>query len=387
MFLIPDKGFRWTHTWRTDVMEAYDGTEQRVRLASLPRMAYAGALFLEDADLADARSLVAFDPDAAFDLPVPFETVASVNAITGTTITIVPTYVDWNTVGRTIYIHRPDGTAYTTTITVVAGAGATLTVADAPPAGTWPAGSTTVTPIEAIKLEDGQPFSRWQTAAGRWEIAGRQSTARALGGFGAAAITQQDAIDVLHRRPLVDGMAQEQIVGAVSFQDAGGALSSSQAFTATKPRRTWTWTIRGPAERQWWKSFLSNRKGRWSTFLAPTWRPDLLATTATAGALFIRISSTYANYLTRWWPSLAHRRIQIAFSDGSIIYRTISATTDLGGGIQELTLTAALPGPLPGTVASVSLLELARLDVDEVTIGWDGNMLGRVSLPLVVVQG
>ncbi len=386
MYLIPDEGFRWTLTWRTDVMEAYDGTEQRVRLASLPRMAYAGALFLEDQDLAYARALNAADPDSDFGLPVPFETVASVNAITGTTITIVPTYVDWNVVGRSIYVRRPDGTAYTTTINAVAGAGATLTVADAPPAGTWPAGSTTVTPIEAVKLEDGQPFSRWQKAVGRWEIAGRQATARALGGFGAPAITQQNGLDVLDRRPVVDGMAQEQFVAGRSFQDAGGALSTSQAFTASKPRRVFSWVIVGSAERQWWKAFLTNRKGRLSTFLAPTWRPDLLLTTFTAGQPWIRIDATYADYLTQWWPSLAHRRLQIEFADGSVLYRTVSAAADIGGGVQELTLTANMSGS-PASVVAVSLLELARLDVDEVTITWEAGNVGRVTLPLVVVQG
>ena len=41
----------------------------------------------------------------------------------------------------------------------------------------------------------------------------------------------------------------------------------------------------------------------------------------------------------------------------------------------------------PANVVALSLLELARIDVDELSIEWDGNMVGRISVPIVVVQG
>lgn len=384
MYLTPD-GLRWTLRWATDVIESYDGSEQRIRLATLPRASYSGGLFFDDADLAGGRALLASDPAEPFDLPVPFETVASVNAITGTTITIVPTYVDWNVVGREVYVRRPDGTAYTTTINTVGGAGATLTVDDSPPAGTWPAGSTTVTPIEAIQLEDGQAFSRWPKNAGRWQFAGRQATARAVTGTG-GTLTTYASLDVLTYKPTAEGLAQEQVLGGVLFQDAGGAMTSSGVFTAGKPRRTSSWLIVGELQRQWWKAFLTARRGRCVSFLCPTWRPDLDPLTMTPGAVTFTIDATYTDYLTRWWPSLAHRRVQIEFSDGSVIYRTVSSAADLGAGVTELTLSVALPGSFPGAVSCVSLLELARLDVDEVSIEWQQANIGRIELPIVVVQ-
>lgn len=386
MYLTADSGLRWTLRWATDVNEAYDGTEQRASLATLPRATYEGDIHLTAADLAALRTLLASDADAAFNLPQPFETVASVNPITGTTITIVPTYVDWNTVGRQIRIVRPDGTAYVTTINTVGGGGATLTVDDSPPAGTWPAGLTTVTPMEALQLEEGQAMSRWPKAAGRWAFSGRQATARALTGTG-ATLTTYGGFDVLTYKQNADGMAGEQVLFGTQFQDAGGAMTSSSAWSIGKPRRVLSHLILGSLQRQWWNAFLTNRRGRWRTFLCPTWRPDLLATTFTAGAGTIRISASYADYLTSWWPSLAHRKLQIEFADGSVIYRTISAAADLGAGITELTLTAALPGSFPAALSCLSFLELARLDTDELSIEWAQAGEGRIQLPIVVVQG
>lgn len=386
MFLLADKGLRWTLRWQTGLLESYGGTEQRVKLATLPRASFAGSIYLEDADLAAHRALLATDPDVAFTLPLPFEAVASVNAITSTTITISATYVDWNTAGRTIYVRGPAGDAYTTTIDSVGGGGATLTVLDSPPSGSFPAGSTMVMPCESVQLEEGQGFARWKAAAGRWDLAGRQVTARALGTTGAPAMTTLGSLDVLDRRPVVDGMAAEQILAGVTFQDAGGAFASSAAWSQAKPRRTFTWLVKGSSERQWWKQFLAARYGRLVTFRAPTWRPDLSLISYTAGTATMTIDATYANYLTRWWPSLAHRAIQIEMADGSFQRRTVTNAVDSGGGVTTLTVNSNLTGS-PANVVQVCLLETARLDVDEVSIEWGPSMTGRVTLAYAVVQG
>jgi hypothetical protein len=397
--LVPEAGLRQTLRWQTDVLEAYDGTEQRIRLASLPRVAYQGAILLEDADLAAWRASLADDAGASFVLPHPWDAVASVNAITGTTITIDPTYVGdgssashWNAIGRTVYVRGPAGDAYTTAITNVAGGGATLTVADSPPSGSFPAGSTLVMPTEALALEDGQAFARYKAVAGTWNLAGRQSTARALSTYGAPALTTLGGLDVLDRRPTVDGLAAEQVLSGVTFQDAGGALASSAAWSHGKARRMFTWDIRGAgnaayaSERQWWRSFLTARKGRLATFRAPTWRPDLQLSTYTAGTATLRTVNSWANYLTRWWPSTAHRAIQLEMADGSFQRRTVTSATDVGGGLTELTVNANLTGS-PADVRQLCLLETCRLDTDEVSIEWLKGSRGRLALSTIVVTG
>lgn len=389
MRLIGEAGLRQALRWQTDVLPAYDGTEQRIRLASLPRVSFEGSIFFEDADLAAARTLLHATPEAAFNLPQPWEAVASANPITAAEVTVDGTYADWTTIGRSVYIRGRAGDAYTAEIDNVAGAGTStcvLTLDTSVPAGTFAAGSTFVMPVEALLLEDGQGMSRAQRRVGMWQVRGRQSTARAIGTTGAPAMTTLDSLDLLDRRPLVEGYAAEQLVGSIDFQDAGGAVSSTASWAQAKESRTFSWTIRGASERQWWKQFLAAREGRRTSFLAPTWRPDLQLSTFTAGNAWIRIVASYADYLTSWWPSLAHRRIQVEFSNGTFQRRTVTAASNIGGGIQQLDLSANMTGD-PADVVAVSFLELARLDTDEVSIEWDGTMQGRVTLPIVTIQG
>ena len=321
MYLTADKGMRWTLSWRTDVIESYDGTEQRISLAPCPRERIDGTVTLEDDDLASGRALLCSSPAASFDLPLPWEATPALSAIVDEHIIIDPTLVDWATVGRSVYVRGPAGDAYTGAITAVAGGDLSVV---APPSGSFPAGSTFVMPLEAVALEDGQSLGRAVTAAGQWTFAGRLTSVRALGGTGAAAISTLSGYDILDVRPTATGLLQEQLLAGVEFQDAGGAVAQTSSWTKAKPRRQTSYLVASRADRQWWKAFLSNRRGRRRPFLVPTWRPDLKLTTFTSGAAWIRIDSSWASYLTRWWPSYAHRWIQLEFADGTFQRRVVA---------------------------------------------------------------
>ena len=79
--------------------------------------------------------------------------------------------------------------------------------------------------------------------------------------------------------------------------------------------------------------------------------------------------------------------VQLEFADGSVTYRTISGITDAGA-YRQATLTAALPGSIPGgSVRTVSMLETVRLDTDDVQVEYRGDWTGRMTLPLVRVAG
>ncbi len=383
MYLTANKGARWTLTWRTDVIEAYDGTEQRISLAPYPRQRVEGTVTMEDDDLAGGRALLASSPASAFDLPLPWEAAPALADIVDATVTIDSSLVDWAEVGRSVYVRGPAGDAYTGAISAVAGGDLTVVM---PPSGSFPAGSTFVSPLESLALEDGQAFGRAVTAAGQWSFSGRMTSVRSLGGAGAESIPTLAGYDILDVRPVGSSQLQEQLLAGVEFQDAGGSLAQTSGWSRAKPRRQASYLVTSRAERQRWKAFLAARRGRWKAFLAPTWRPDLKLTTFTSGAAWIRIDSSWASYLTRWWPSLAHRWIQLEFADGTVQRRAVTGAATVAAGVEELTLTAAVTGS-PANVVAVSLLELARLDTDEVSIEWRSDRVGAMTLPMVVIQG
>lgn len=378
---IPDAdgGFRWIQQWRTDVLTAWDGTEQRISTRSLPRDRYEGSFLLDDADLRYVRQLLSASPAGQVDLPLPHEAVATTAAITGGTIYVTATHADWIAIGRRIYVRAPSGAAYTTTIT---GAnGGTLNVADSPPVGaTFPAGLTLVFPVEGVLLDDGQGLNRYAVAAGRWPFAGRSPTFRAAGGAGATVQTFS-GLPVLDRRPHLERTAAEQILGGVQLLDAGGAIGAVTSWGRSKHRRQGLWRIDTPAERQWWKAFLGAVRGRWKPFLYPTWWPDLELWDWAHGESWLQV---LGDYLGEWWPSLAHRRLQLEYADGSVVWRSVVSAAQVNDTVQQLEFSAPLPAT--GTLVTASFLETCRLDVDEVAIEYGAGWRGRVQVPALAVQ-
>jgi hypothetical protein len=377
---IPDAegGFRWIISWRTDIPGGgnYDGTEQRIATLAEPRHRYEGGFFLDAADLRLVRRLLSQSPAAEYELPMPHEAVSALVEVTGGTIYVTSTYADWIETGRRIYVRGSAGDGYTTTIT--GASGGTINVADSPPAGgKFPAVHTLIFPLETVRLEDDHAIRRYPVNAGRWAWRARAAAREVLGAGG--ALTTYDGWDVLDRRPYQQREWGESVLGGVEFLDNGATMTSEESWTRSKHRRAVEVKLNRPADRQWAKAFLAARRGRYTPCLCPTWGPDLtLYEQPTAGTNTIRVTD---DYLADWWPSLAHRRLQLERADG-IQYVVIDSVTEVSG-YQELLLrddVAAVP------ITKVSFLESVRLDSDEIAIEYGTGWRGRVTLPLCTVQ-
>ena len=378
-----DGGLKHSIAYRTDVMVAYDGTEQRVSLAARDRSAYEGTFILPDADMRATRSLLSRLPAGLHELALRHESMPARHAVTSTSVEIDATYVDWAVVGRRVLIEGPAGDRYAAEIDGVSGSTIkTLTLDTSPPSGSFPAGSTFVIPLEPVRLEDGQGLGRYPVHLGRWGIQARATGYLDTVGTG-ATIATHDSLPVLDRRPLNPGLAQEQVMGGIEFLDAGAAFTSATGWTRSKIRRSHEWTVDSPAARQWWKLFLRTVRGRFSPFLLATWLDDQeLTEQPSGGATQLRVRP---GYVDDWWPSLAHRRLQLECADGSVLYRNITAASEQVG-YDALTI-AALPGTIPGgSIARVSFLETCRLDSDQHAIEYRGARAGRIAAAAVVVQ-
>jgi hypothetical protein len=130
---LPDGAWRWMLSWRTDVRQAADGTEQRASTTSRPQAAYAGTYLLSDADARTVHRDLRFGPVAAYSLPLAHEATPALAAVTGASVTVDATYCDWPAVGRGVLIVGPSA-SYTTTISALPGGGV-LTLAAGPPSG------------------------------------------------------------------------------------------------------------------------------------------------------------------------------------------------------------------------------------------------------------
>ena len=270
--VVPVDAWRLLWRWRTDVLIAADGTEQRASTSALPRTFMAATANLTDAQRLALHAAIVGAPDATVPVAQPHEGTPTTAAVTGAAAVVDDTYCDWIAAGRRVLVVGAGGVSFTTTISSFTGG--SLTLGAGPSSGTYPAGVTMVYPCEEVYLDDGQEVTRAPVNLSRWRLAGRQQTAAALTGTGGAAVTTYESLPVLVDRPLAGTSDGETYRTGIEFADAGGAPSASTIWTYGRRQRSGSWMITTPAQRQTWKVWLSTVRGRWKPFLAPTWRPD-----------------------------------------------------------------------------------------------------------------
>ena len=380
---LPEGPYRQRLAWTTSVLTAADGSEQRQSAGATPRVYLSAALSLTDAEIRAlrARQRAPATAIAAYELPRVSDSVRTTTEFaSGNYLINVDdlSLAGWATAGQRVAVIGPGGVGVRGEIASASGLEIELT--DTTPID-LPAGSR-VYPLDSVLLDDAQQVERWPVALSRWQIAGRVASTSGWGGTG-ASVTTHDSLPVLPWRPLGDG-SETYPTGSV-YVDAGfGAVTSSTTWDDGRIQRGGSWLIRTPAERQAWRALLATLRGRWRPFLAPTWRPDLTLYEQPAGsATAIRVTEDYAGL---WATSPSHTRLQLECADGSVLYRTISGTSS-GSGYQQLTI-SALPSTIPGgSIRAVSLLELVRLDADDVVIEYAGSHDGRIALRMITVPG
>lgn len=364
-----ESGATVTYEWRTDVLKAWSGLEQRVGLLSRPRQRYELSSLLTDAQSRSVLGMLAGNAHGAplFLLGLAFEALTVVSS-TSTTVTVASlARCDWAEVGQRIVVVHPNRTT-TAEAVVQSVAGATITI-DANVTAAAVEGAQ-IMPAVGVYLEDAQALGRFRTQAGRWSIGARAARFRYgySGSVGVGAtVTTYDGLPVWDFGVGLDGARGEGLRSGAELVDAGAAVGSVAHYDASDWMRQVKIESSSRVDWQWLKRFLDTIRGRCVAFLLATGRPDLVPVgTAATGKLTIENSP---DYVAQWWPSLAHRRLQIVLADGSVNYRKVTEAVDNGNGTQTLTLDSALAG----TIDHVELLETVRLEADEIRVEWRGN--------------
>lgn len=158
------------------------------------------------------------------------------------------------------------------------------------------------------------------------------------------------------------------------------------------PQRTVrsVWELWGRAEQAAFRSLLYGLRGRAQPLWVPSWQQDFrLVLPATASATFITVE--WAGYSLFGAQQPNRRDIAIHLVDGTILYRRITASVDLGG-TERLTLDAPLSRAIaPAQVRAISFMVLCtqasdQVDIEHIT-GGDGRARCIVPWQEVVPDG
>jgi hypothetical protein len=381
-----EAGAQVTFSWQTEVQKALNGLEQRVSMGDAPKQRYRATAFLLDGDERTLRSalLVAAATGQPFLLGLPYEELTLSGDTVGAVVPVWSTSLcDWGNAGQRVVVGARDRQSFASGV-VQSSAGASITL-DTPPAEL--AGGS-IMPAQAIYLEPTQGIVRHPVNVAHWQI----DAIAALFGFAGVdtmgtgvAVTTFDGLPVYTERNDIDDTADNAIYTLGMIIDAGALPIAAGGASVVDEGRRIRIASSSAAVWQWFKAFAFTVKGRFAPFLRPTWQPDLVFD-SNPGAATLKIKSASVagagNYLTYFNNSLAHRRLQILKTDGSIQYVIVSGAGDNGDG----TITLNLSATVTATVDTISFLETCRLDSDDIVVTWTGFEFSSELLARVVQQ-
>jgi hypothetical protein len=374
-----EAGAQVTFSWQTEVQKAINGLEQRVSMGDAPKQRYKATAFLLDGDERSVRSamLVAAATGQLFLLALPYEELTLSGDAAGAVVPVWSTALcDWALAGQRVVVRDPshalEDASFNSGV-VQSSAGSSITM-DVAPSAHGKAGGA-IMPAQAIYLSPTQGIARHPVNAAHWQI----DAVAALFGFAGvdtmgtgATVTTFDSLPVYTERNDIDDQADNAIYTLGMIIDAGALPIAAGGASVIDEGRRIRLSSSSPAIWQWLKAFLFTVRGRFSTFLRPTWQPDLVFdSNPGSGQLKIKSASVAGagNYLTYFNASAAHKRLQILKTDGSIQYVIVSGAGDNGDGTITLTLSATVTG----TVDTISFLETCRLESDDVTVTWNSG--------------
>lgn len=380
--MVAQQGGSITYQWQTDVLLGRSGLEQRVSILPKPRQRYEFTTRLTDAQqravLSTLGRLGQTAPVFLLGLSFEAEAVASASGAAVSLYALAFDSSDWCVVGQRVAVVSPAGVIGESWIS--SASTPTVTLDDDLSALCGP--GAIIMPIVGVRLDANQSLPRYQNELTDWKVSAWADRFRygASGTVGVgSSLTMFDSLPVWDRGVLVEGQRQEQILTGADLVDLGGKVAAIGEFDQAQWTRSLDFTSSNRDDWQWLKLFLDTIRGSWKSFLLRTYRPDLVAIGDASGGT-LTIDTSVQSYSDSWYPSLAHRRLAIVLSDGTVNYRSV-ASVGGGGATEDLVLSSALAG----TIARVEFLETVRLASDEAAVSWRGRVFDT-QMDAVVVQ-
>lgn len=345
--------------FKTDVLLAYDGSEQRIALRQTPRRYFEfGFLVSTLIERQKLEAAISANGSQSWDLPLWTDSTPCTSAISHGDVVV---YAD--TIGRDFVaggkalLLATNGNSLIINISTLTDTQLNLSSAVV---GSWPI-ETAVIPLRTAYLEQSQQISRFTGSAiygvvrflcddiSNWSTA-TETIYRDYPVLTIASNWSQDiTTDYQRKMQIVDfgvgGIYRDDESSLPVFiQSHHFVLDSRQKITD-------------------FRKFLYSRRGRLNALWIPTFMPDLS---------FVSLSSVYLDvvnidYTTLYNQSINRRDIRIELTNGDIHYRRIVASAVISNSVERLTLNNTLPS---SDIEKISFMMFGRLDTDAIELAW-----------------
>lgn len=349
--------------WRTDVLLAYDGSEQRIALRQTPRryfeFSFLAPTLLERQKL---EAAIASNGSQSWDLPIWTDSTPCTSAISDSDTVV---YVD--TVGRDFVaggkalLLAANGNTLIINISTLTTTQLNLSSAVV---GSWPI-ETSVIPLRSAYLEQSQQISRFTGSAIYGVV---RFLCDDISEWSAATETEYRDYPVLttpsnwSQDLTLDYQRKMQVVdfgNSVYRDDESGLPTFVQGHM---------WALDSRQKITDFRKFLYSRRGRLNALWVPSFMPDLSFVSLSS---VVYLDVTNIGYTTLYNQSINRRDIRIELTNGNVYYRRIIASAVVSGTVERLTLESGLGVSITADdVEKISFMMFGRLDADAIELAW-----------------
>lgn len=372
-----------TYSWKTEVIEAFDGSEQRREIWREPRMTYSYKLLLSGQSTQHFDNIMWGWQNRIFAIPMwSDQTELTANVAIGDSLIHVDTanlsfthnlvaiYEDFenfeivevlSVTGDTINLK------YQTTKSWVKGVRVYPCLMGHLPVDVKVARYTDSTLVAAVDF-DCEPASTTPYLPV------------------AVAPTTYQGHEVITRQP----NWQSQIENSLSFKfdtyDNGqGNIRWFERSKSPRVARSYKWLVKNKADMRAMREMLARRRGRLKTVLVPSWHSDF---TLLSPILLNDVSLVVADngFISMVDRTYGKKYLVIRTRDGQVFYRTITGVSQGIDGI-VIGIDSQLGVDIPvNKVIAVHSLMLCRLQSDTVAIEWRTDSVAVVDTPFISVK-
>ncbi len=362
--IIPDIPVRETWEFSTDVLTAYDGSEQRISLRTSPRRDMDFTVAIEDSAARRQQYALLMEN---LNVPTSIPAYAHSTLITqassiGATRIFFDASLTQMRVGEDLAIINPQTeNVQVLEVTVLytdgADLGASLSEAITPAFYVYPSHSMILRERSGINMN---PIT------GSLNIKAEGDSQPTLPRPGASVTIQTiDGFNIMDRRPLAPADELGQSRKQVLDYDTGGKTILNKADPHIKIVGTRRWVIKryaNPGDEDFMRQFIHDAQGAQKAWLLPTWFADLTISAndpPTGGNGQILVNEL--NYISQFFPYETWKHIQIEYDNLDPSYHTVTSASVTGADLVELGLSPALPNdPEVGNVKTISFLLKVR---------------------------
>lgn len=364
--LTPDwaQGVREILQWKTDVMIAWSGAEQRRCLRLSPRREFNFSSMMKNQERRVIEASLFAWSSMMWALPVFSDGQRLPSALSPGAMS-----VSCDTVNRDF---RAGGLAILITdaanfevlqITSLTGSSLALTV---PVAGTWPAGSR-LYPVRTARLASYPKITRSNSQLAT--VAPTFITVDTTDFPAASGLPSYRGYPVLENSP-DDGANAEASYERESnlIDNDTGVVEMDDTAGIGFPTWNHAWFMQGRSQRAFFRSLMYLLKGRQGEIWVPTYQSDLELVAATnPSSATIDVEMT--NYTLLLSGQINRQDIRIELTNGTILYRRITGSTILSSTSERLSIDSAVGVTFtPAQVRRISYMVLSRLNSDNIEI-------------------